>query len=315
MFSRCLVIGSLLLSLVSSLKADDGVEEKLFTAYSRVIEDSPAEKDALTPKQMRQLFLAAYKHPVADVDVIGKYDPKEIIGFCFGRSTTVHLIARQMGLKDSAIRKLFIIGDLRSNPKKPEWRFHVTTLVKGPENQWYAIDPIMTPPLAPGGELKVEEWIKIVKKTWDYKKKAYLYVAQASAITPDIRKDADGKTGDHVVELSFNPEKQKGFKKVRLAEFAAYVPSQQAQSLHFLEASAGETENRFLFLSVTIEGMGFVSFNDYFVELLKTFNRPIALAQSNGLEFTAPPASKIQSLKGEVAQPPNLHSFRLGTKE
>lgn len=291
---------------------DELLEEKLFRAYAKVVEDSPSEKSGLTQAEATKLFNSALHHPVANLEeaTLLKYDPKGIIGFCFGRAATVHLIARRMGLKETSIRKLFVAGDLRSNPEKPEWRFHVTTLIKGTNNQWYAIDPIMTPPLAPGGPIPVAKWISIVKDTWDYKNAAHFYVTQANAITPDIRVDADGKSGKHLIELAFAPEKDRGFKRVEFGKFDVYVPSQEAQAIHFLEPSEKSTDNRFLFLSITVEGLGKISFNDYFVDLLKSFssrepNGARALAQSAATESVAAPKAVENRTR-------SLHSFKLG---
>ncbi|MCC4887982.1 hypothetical protein, partial [Salmonella enterica] len=79
---------------------------------------------------------------------------------------------------------LFIVGDLRSNPEKPEWRFHVTAMVKSKtpsgEEQWYAVDPIF--PKA----IKIQDWITQVKAVWDYKNAAYLYRVSPDVILPDL---------------------------------------------------------------------------------------------------------------------------------
>ena len=111
----------------------------------------------LPEKDTPVLFRALRDHPVASVNRLGSYDPKGLIGFCFGRSFAAYLIARQMGLQVAAIRNLFIIGDLRSGTD-PEWRFHVTNVVKLSNGQWYAFDPII-PQTRP---VPIAEWAKVL---------------------------------------------------------------------------------------------------------------------------------------------------------
>src|SRR5438128_1426530 len=85
-------------------------EKDLYDAFSKVVTGSPSTKEGLTAMDRKALFTQAVNNPVANVEMLFKYDPKGIVGFCFGRAMTVHLIARRMGLKDSSLRKLFIIG-------------------------------------------------------------------------------------------------------------------------------------------------------------------------------------------------------------
>ena len=309
---RVWLVLSLLLAVPFAAAAesrDEVLEEKLFQAYAKIVDDTSSAKIGLTQAEASKLFNSALHHPVANLatETLLKYDPKGIIGFCFGRASTVHLIARRMGLKETSIRKLFVAGDLRSNPEKPEWRFHVTTLIKGTNNKWYAIDPIMTPPVAPGGPIPVEEWIAIVKDTWDYKNAAHFYVTQANAMTPDIRVDADGKTGKHLIELPFAPEKDRGFKKVTFGKFDAYMPSVEAEAIHFLQPSERDSDSRFLFLSITIEGLGEISFNNYFVDLLKSFSSREPMRNSALAPESAAAAPKAVENKAR-----SLHSFKLG---
>ncbi len=295
-------------------------EATLFNQYSSIVEGAE-EKDGLTADERKQLFVTASQNPVANLDVVTKYDPQGIIGFCFGRATTVHLTARKMGLKQSSIRKLFIIGDLRSNPARPEWRFHVTTLVKGTDRKWHAVDPIMTPPLASGTDLPVAKWIEIVKKTWDYKNNSILYITSAEAAVPDIRVDSEGPTGEHIIELAFDPNEQDGFKAVKLGgKYDAFQPNAEQEATHFLQPSAEATDNRFEFLKIDVPGLGAVSYNKYFVELLKSFLAPTrsralaAAAESVQLPKVAPAGNDRCPEKMGGNPRPNLHSFRLGSR-
>ncbi|MDA9951609.1 hypothetical protein N9D31_03435, partial [Oligoflexaceae bacterium] len=122
-----------------ALTASDALRQ-----YKEISFQAPQTKSELTLSEMNHVLSHVITHPVAsllDPQNINKYDPQGVIGFCFGRSMAVHLAARKVGLAHSSIRKLFIIGDMRSGAD-PEWRFHVTTIVKGPNAEWYALDPI-----------------------------------------------------------------------------------------------------------------------------------------------------------------------------
>ncbi len=297
------------LSLAPIAKANH--EADLYRSYSQIVDVSPSTKESLNAVERKQLFQFVLRHPVADVDKLDKYDPKGFIGFCFGRSLTGHLQARRMGLKETSIRSLFIVGDLRSNPATPEWRFHVTTLVKGEDRKWHAIDPIMTPPLAAGKDLPVADWIRIVKKTWDFKKNSYLYVTSAAAVIPDIRVDSEATTGKNLIEIDFRAEEQEGFHSFKLEEFTAYQPDSAREQVHFLQPTLGSADNRFEFLQIRITGMGAVSFNKYFTDLFHSFETPSSLSPSPAPvpkgHLTKVGAKAAKSLAGGT----NLHSFRL----
>ena len=117
-------------------------EDQVFRGYETIETTSPSTKTGLDASERQQLFTLSARDKVASIASLDHYDQQNI-GFCFGRAMAAHLIARGMGLGSDSIRKLFIIGDLRSGAD-PEWRFHVTTLVRGSEDGgWYAVDPAL----------------------------------------------------------------------------------------------------------------------------------------------------------------------------
>jgi hypothetical protein len=134
-------------------------------------------------------------HPVASLRVIRKYDPKGGIGFCFGRAMTVHLESLYRRLSKSAIRKMWAIGDLRTGDMM--WRYHVTTILKGPGNEWYAIDPIW------GSVLTVRQWYDSMK-SFDHDGKMKIYVTPASKFGPGSGKYAKGDLMDPFYNSYFN---------------------------------------------------------------------------------------------------------------
>jgi len=202
------------------------VEEKALRGKFSML-DAVAEgtKDTLSFQELRQIYDYATYNPVTTLktEIIKHYDPTGEIGFCFGRALTAQLYARLASLNPKSIAKLFIIGALSTRPlgpnENPEWRFHVTTLVRGPNKgnlpTWYAIDPIMHE--EPRGQLPLTmtEWIARVQDGWDtyhgQSPKAKLYVTYPSAIMPDLSVLNIPEVGNRIIELNFIPENYKIF--------------------------------------------------------------------------------------------------------
>jgi hypothetical protein len=235
---------------------------------------------------MADLWKRTYEHPIAGLDDEGKlkkYDPDGIIGFCFGRAMTAHLLARELGLKPDRIKKLFVIGDLRSG-ETPEWRFHVTTLVMGSDNRWHAVDPIM------GGPMSADEWIAAVHKGWDPEKKAKFYLTDADAVIPDITEvpDLPKEKAAKIIELAFDPEGKPGFTRWSGSAETVYEVDPERRDIHL--RSAGASRNGFDFLSVAVNNM-LISYNGYFPDLLSELAAPAVHAEHRSLRPMAKPAS------------------------
>ncbi|MCX5795605.1 MAG: hypothetical protein NTY77_08945 [Elusimicrobia bacterium] len=267
--------------------------------YDQVVRGGSAHLQGITAPQRRQLWDATYRHPVAGIDdekKLAKYDPQGFIGFCFGRAMAVHLLARQMGLAEDGVRKLFVIGDLREGAD-PEWRFHVTALVRGEDGAWYAIDPIMDDPMSAAA------WMAEVRKTWDKGRKARFYMTPASTVLPDVTvvPEPGHETGTRVIELSFDPAGKAGFSPVAGLGDEVSAVSAEAAPKYF--KAAGAAAGSFDFEGIPINGER-VSYNGYFVDLL----RDIAAGVQRLMRFSAPRPA------GPKARPLGLDLGKLGRR-
>lgn len=102
----------------------------------------------LNKKQIRSLYEAVTRHPVARLLNIRKYDPEGNIGFCFGRALTAHVEATQMGVDQSSIRKVFAVGHMKALVGDIIWQFHVGTAIKNDSGGWTVIDPFIGKPIS-----------------------------------------------------------------------------------------------------------------------------------------------------------------------
>jgi hypothetical protein len=265
-FSFLTLISLLLFSLSVPSFAGQLTEDEALALYHQ-IERTPVTKHALGPQERQALLYATSIHPVANLEVLDKYDPTGAIGFCFGRAMTAHLLARKAGLDSASIRKLFVIGDMRQG-NEPEWRFHVTTTVKGTDGRWYTIDPIMTPPLADGTPIPVEKWIDVVSATWDLPRPGkryhvYYYFVDNSVIVPMIL----DQSSPILQYQSFNPANVPGFAQLNLQGRAAFLVRNDVQSKYFINVNGAEGA-RFRFADITIGGTIY-DYRGYFFDLLQ----------------------------------------------
>lgn len=79
-----------------------------------------------------------------------RYDPKEVLGLCFGRATIADIHARVRGVSPTAIKKIWVLGDMK------KWQFHVATMLKE-KDQWTVIDTYT-------GKLSLERWMKRMQR-------------------------------------------------------------------------------------------------------------------------------------------------------
>lgn len=257
-----LALIALVLAPAGALAADDAA---VFALYRRAHEAADRVRPQLhgfDATRRARLFEHTVDHPVASLDRLPHYDPDGLIGFCFGRAMAAHLGARMMGLAEAGVRKLFIVGDLRQyGADRTEWRFHVTTLVRGDDRDWYAIDPIV------GRVMTAKRWIQFVQRTWDLRRKAKLYVTRAAAVLPDVRVTPapEAETGARIIELAFDPRGRAGFTPRPELSPAAYELADAQVEAFFLDAD--EPTGRFDFVDITINGMT-IAYRDYFRELL-----------------------------------------------
>jgi hypothetical protein len=74
-------------------------------------------------------------------------------GFCFARAMAVHLKALQSGANNGNIRKIWVVGDLRSKSGEDFW-YHAATAVRSDTGEWYVIDHNLNRPMS------LDEWHK-----------------------------------------------------------------------------------------------------------------------------------------------------------
>lgn len=224
----------------------------------------PRHVKALDERQREELYRAVAGHPVAGLEHVARYDPSGEIGFCFGRAMAAHLLALRMGLSPDSIRKIFIVGDLRS-ADGVAWRFHVAALVRGTDGAWHAIDPIAPGPLELGG------WARFVQDGYDKERGAKLYMTPAEAVMPDLHVvPAPGsESGERIIELSFEPEGRQGFEKLPGlpdARTRAFQAGGESVARHFDTTLEGRES--FDFLRAAVNGQEY-RYRGYFTDLLE----------------------------------------------
>jgi len=109
------------------------------------------------------------------------YDPKGVVGFCFGRATIVHMEALIRGMNPDSIRKIWIAGDME------KWGHHVATMIKGVDG-WYVLDTNL------GRVVRAEEWIDYYKP---YKSKKatsdiMVFITRADRFGPESSQNYTG---------------------------------------------------------------------------------------------------------------------------
>lgn len=269
-------------------------ETEVFGIYEHLHQQSPNAHAHLDAQKQKLLFQWVAHHPVTSLTQLGKYDPQGIIGFCFGRSMAAHLMARKMQLNRASIRKLFVVGDLRSG-KEPEWRFHNTLLVLGQDRRWYAIDPVMSYPIGPGGPVEVNQWMDIVQTVWDKHNKAKFYLTSVHAILPDVRRDPHGTTGEFLIETGFDPSGKAGFKPMQVGSRTLYQTTADGEDQHFISVRG---KPRFRFDGLAVGGQ-WIDYNGYFFDLMDDLYhvRPSALSRRRSVPPTLPKGVSLYGMK------------------
>jgi len=130
-----------------------------------------------TRRELNDIYKAIENHPVAEQKKLCKYDPTGAFGFCFGRATAVHIEALYRGIQKESIRKIWAVGDLASS-NGTRWQYHVATLLRGPKNVWYAVDPVFDQ------VIPARAWYMQMKKTFDPKNTLLVYTSEAKRLYP-----------------------------------------------------------------------------------------------------------------------------------
>ncbi len=290
------------LAFSSALAFASSDEQTALRRYQQLSEKAPELHAGLLAPERTKLFKEVRNHPVTDLDNLGGYDPDGFVGFCFGRSMGVHLMARRMGVASASLHKLFIIGDLRSGTD-PEWRFHVTGVVLGEGGEWYAIDPIMVSPIAPGTPLKLAEWVRIVRGIWDKKHKARLYFTSPDTVMPDVTKDFHGTTGNAILEDIFDPAKKTGFTPDRVSGVDVWRTDTKSEAAYFISVKEPESD-RFKFDGLDLAGQ-FVDYRGYFTKLVGDLSGEAPIPPPVQAVAAGPVPESVPRRK------PSLKSFRL----
>ena len=112
-----------------------------------------------SPILLQTIYEHVKHHPVAALCHLPQWDPTGIIGYCFGRAMAAHLEAMVHGISERRMMKLFALGRFVSieGNSKERWSYHVATIVRASDNQWYTIDP-----RRPGPEL-ISDWLEYWK--------------------------------------------------------------------------------------------------------------------------------------------------------
>ncbi|MGZ3694617.1 MAG: protein-glutamine glutaminase family protein [Bdellovibrionota bacterium] len=131
---------------------------------------------SLNEEGMDQLFKKIETNAqVAETSLCDRYKNSEKQGFCFARAVASHLIAIQHGLHNKSVRKVWAIGRLDMDGL--EWKYHVTTIARGPGGEWYAFDP---PTFK--GPVKIADWYKEMREKYDPSKTMRIVSTPASQL-------------------------------------------------------------------------------------------------------------------------------------
>lgn len=144
---------------LSSAKKDAAISKILQSRNQEMLKNlenqKPQNVSGLTQKQAEQVLESISLHPVVNPQLFRKYDTwDQMIGYCFGRAAYVHWELLRRGVPASSIGKIFAIGGLRQQKKGSHWDYHVATVVRSTDGDWWVIDILV------GKILKADAWTK-----------------------------------------------------------------------------------------------------------------------------------------------------------
>ena len=159
---------------------------------------------AVSQTTVEKLIASMTKNPVISASHRGVYDQKETdIGYCFGRAAYAHLALLKMGVDKDAIKKAWVVGEMRNGPTM-SWQFHVATVVRGQDGKWYAIDDEMR-----GRAVNVGDWLKVYENE-NFKGDLRIYFSDAKKFTPELGTYDNLQLG---LKMNRNEDWYKGFFK------------------------------------------------------------------------------------------------------
>lgn len=106
----------------------------------QAIRNLPSQKpfEAVFKASFPALIRSQKQHPIIGDEVAEDYSqPTSSIGYCFGRAYYFHRALNMLGVTDNAIMKAWVVGKIGKN-----WAFHVATIVRAEDGQWYALDTL-----------------------------------------------------------------------------------------------------------------------------------------------------------------------------
>lgn len=138
-------------------------------------ESRPNRLKSINYEQAKTVLQSLNMNPITGPRGIFTYDPEMRIGFCFGRALFVHLELLRRGVSKDSIKKVFAVGPMKN--RAGNWQFHVTTLVRGPQENWLAIDNYLN------RIVTLEQWMDEMR-TFSTDKKLRFYLTEPNKIGP-----------------------------------------------------------------------------------------------------------------------------------
>jgi len=135
------------------------LSSKINIRNKKFLEELPQETSQPVSGDLAQKVLdTVATHPIVGDAVVQKYDREGLnVGFCFGKAAYIHVELLRRGVNPKSLGKVFAIGKFRSG--KAVWDFHVTPVVLGPKNEWWAMDTVTSEKVSP-----IAIWMRNVEK-------------------------------------------------------------------------------------------------------------------------------------------------------
>ncbi len=114
------------------------------------------EESCYSNSELNELFRNRIKNQHVVVNQ-RNYDPRQRVGFCFGRALVAHTQSVAMK-RQVPVLKMWVVGRLERG--EINWRYHVTTLVLGCDRKWYTLDTLFSRPLTAAA------WVDAMKTSY-----------------------------------------------------------------------------------------------------------------------------------------------------
>lgn len=132
---------------------------------------------SISRKEAQFIYDLVYNNPVSSLRMYDNYNPVgSNVGFCWGRAMTAQIEAMSRGVAPDSIKKIFAVGPLSSG--STNWRYHVTTIIKGDDGTWWAVDPIM------GRVMTAKEWTDQMDSQYNKKGLMRVFLSEGDRYSP-----------------------------------------------------------------------------------------------------------------------------------